>query len=100
MISVTAGRENDHIVVEVRDQGPGISAEDQSVIFERFRQVSSDIVTNKPAGTGLGLTIAKDIVEFHRGVIAVESAPGKGATFRVSLPVSFHSLAQLPGPPG
>ncbi len=100
VIWVTADRENDHIVVAVRDQGPGISAEDQAVIFERFRQVSSDPSTNKPPGTGLGLTIAKDLVEFHRGTITVESTAGQGATFRVSLPVSFHSLTQLPGPPG
>ena len=100
VIWVTADRENDHIVVEVRDQGPGISAVDQAVIFERFRQVSSDMSTDKPTGTGLGLTIAKDLVEFHRGFLTVESTAGKGATFRVSLPVSFHSLTPLPGPPG
>lgn len=97
VVRVTADLNGDTIVVEVTDQGPGISEKDQKVVFERFRQVTSDVVTDKPAGTGLGLTIAKDIVQLHKGVIEVSSQPGEGATFRVILPVSFHTVSSPMG---
>jgi two-component system, NtrC family, sensor kinase len=71
------------VVVEVQDTGVGIAAPDQSKIFEPF-------YTTKPPGrgTGLGLSICYGIVSDHHGRIEVESAPGRGATFRVFLPVS------------
>ncbi len=86
-VKVRARKANGAIVVEVEDKGPGISPEDQEKIFERFKQVTSDIMTEKPSGTGLGLTIAKDIVERHGGRIEVQSEVGKGSIFRVILPV-------------
>ena len=86
-VKVRARKAHDAIVVEVEDKGPGISPEDQEKIFERFKQVTSDIMTEKPSGTGLGLTIAKDIVERHGGRIEVQSEVGKGSIFRVILPV-------------
>ena len=71
--------------VSVADNGPGIRAEDQELIFEKFRQVG-DTMTAKPSGTGLGLPISRRIVEHFGGRLWVESAPGEGATFRFTLP--------------
>jgi two-component system NtrC family sensor kinase len=73
----------DEIVVEVEDTGVGIPAAEQGKIFEPF-------YTTKPPGrgTGLGLSICYGIVADHRGRIEVDSAPGRGATFRVFLPVA------------
>jgi Na+/proline symporter/nitrogen-specific signal transduction histidine kinase len=71
--------------VDIRDNGPGISAENQAVIFEKFRQ-AGDTMTGKPAGTGLGLHISRQIVEHFGGRLWVESRPGEGACFSFSLP--------------
>jgi Na+/proline symporter/signal transduction histidine kinase len=87
-------RDND-IEVEVADNGPGIAAEDQSVIFEKFRQVG-DILTRRPQGTGLGLPICRQIIEHFGGRLSVQSAPGTGAAFRFSLPCSPASLPVSP----
>jgi signal transduction histidine kinase len=68
------------VVVEVRDTGPGIAAEDLERIFSPF-------FTTKPQGTGLGLAIVRKVVDAHEGRIDAVSAPGRGATFKVTLPV-------------
>jgi len=84
-LAVRAGRgqRGDELVVEVEDTGVGISREDQSKIFDPF------YTTKQPGrGTGLGLSICYGIVEAHRGRIEVDSIPGRGATFRVYLPVA------------
>jgi signal transduction histidine kinase/putative methionine-R-sulfoxide reductase with GAF domain len=72
--------------IAVRDSGIGIAPEDQTLIFEAFRQVGTD-VTRKREGTGLGLTLARRFVELHGGTIRVESTPGKGSTFTITLPI-------------
>ena len=72
-------------VFSVVDDGPGISAPDQPRIFERFYRVDSVAAATK--GSGLGLPIARALVELHGGRISVESEPGRGATFRVLLPL-------------
>jgi len=69
----------------VRDNGPGIAPEKQEMIFGKFTQVS-DRHRGKPAGSGLGLFITQRIVQRHQGSIEVQSAPGEGATFVVTLP--------------
>jgi two-component system NtrC family sensor kinase len=74
---------SDEVVLEVEDTGVGIPREDQAKIFEPF------FTTKQPGrGTGLGLSICYGIVEHHRGRIEVDSVPGRGATFRVYLPVA------------
>lgn len=80
--------------VSVIDNGPGIELANQQIIFEKFRQVG-DSMTDKPAGTGLGLPISRRIVEHFGGRLWVESVPGEGATFRFFLPLAQpESLAE------
>ena len=70
--------------IEIEDNGSGIAAEQQALIFERFRQGGDS--TNRPQGTGLGLPISRQIVEHFGGTLRVRSAPGQGACFTVDLP--------------
>jgi signal transduction histidine kinase len=79
----TRGRE---AFVDVVDHGIGISRDDQSRIFERFHRVQS-AATSGVAGTGLGLALARHVVEAHRGRIAVVSDLGRGSTFSVLIPL-------------
>jgi two-component system phosphate regulon sensor histidine kinase PhoR len=75
------------IMVSVRDDGVGIPLSDQPHIFERFYRVHKDR-SRDAGGTGLGLSIVKHTVQAHGGSIAVQSSPGAGATFVMSLPLS------------
>jgi len=71
----------------VSDNGIGISAADQEVIFEKFRQVG-DTLTGKPQGSGLGLHISRRIIEHFGGRMWVRSRPGEGACFSFTLPLA------------
>ena len=73
------------VTVQIRDTGVGIAQKDQEKIFDRFTQAGSHL-TNKAKGTGIGLAICREIVEKSHGEIWVESEPGKGSTFRFTLP--------------
>ena len=83
---------NSAFVISVADTGPGIAPADQWKIFEEFQQADSSS-TRPKGGTGLGLAIAKRVVELHGGRIWVESQPGKGSTFRFTLPVRVERQA-------
>jgi GAF domain-containing protein/HAMP domain-containing protein/anti-sigma regulatory factor (Ser/Thr protein kinase) len=72
--------------IAVRDTGPGIAPDDQKRIFEEFQQVDSSS-TRKKGGTGLGLAISKRLIEMHGGALTVESVPGEGSTFRMTMPI-------------
>ncbi len=79
--------EGDQVEIRVKDHGPGIPVEDSERIFDRFQQVKGKReTTDSIKGTGLGLPLAKAIVEQHGGQIGVESQPGKGSTFWFRLP--------------
>jgi len=78
--------------VGVSDQGPGIDGKDFAVIFERFGQACEDTLTEKPAGTGLGLPISKEIVTHYGGNIWVESEKGKGSSFWFTVPAKEDLL--------
>jgi signal transduction histidine kinase len=73
------------IQVAVSDTGVGISAEDQQVVFDEFKQVGRHY-TNKHEGTGLGLALTKRFVELHGGTLSLQSAPGVGSTFTFFIP--------------
>jgi heavy metal sensor kinase len=75
------------VVVEIQDSGPGIPAEDQAKVFDRFYRVDK-ARWRESGGTGLGLAIAKWAVEAHGGAIGLDSAPNQGCTFRISLPAA------------
>ena len=80
----------DVVQVDVSDNGVGIDAADQALIFEKFRQVG-DTLTGKPQGTGLGLPISRQIVEHLGGKLWVVSTPGQGATFSFTLPLETQA---------
>lgn len=86
VLLAVAGHEDGGLTFSVADQGRGVPLEDHARIFERFYQSDSS-VRNRSGGYGLGLSIAKLIVEQHNGRIWVESAPGEGATFSFTIPV-------------
>jgi len=82
---------NGYIEVTIRDTGAGISAEDLPYIFERFwrgDKARTRGYTRSGGGSGLGLAIAKHLVDMHGGAITVDSTPGKGSTFRFTLPIT------------
>jgi len=74
--------------VEIADTGLGIDPEDQAQIFEKFHQTRSDTMEDKPKGTGLGLTICREIIEHYGGRIWVESEIKTGSTFIFTLPAA------------
>jgi signal transduction histidine kinase len=82
-VEVSAMALNGNVVVKVRDRGPGIASEDQSLIFEKFGRARSGKAL---PGTGLGLFIARSIAEAHGGTLDVRSTPRQGATFTLMLP--------------
>lgn len=84
-ITVRVGTDGDNAVLEVADQGPGMSQEDAARIFERFYRTDSSR-TRASGGTGLGLSIVDSLVHAHGGTVSVTTAPGEGCRFRVSLP--------------
>ncbi len=88
-IIMRAKRHGDHIWIEVQDSGIGISPEDQKNVFEAFKQAQHQLET--VPGTGLGLPICKHFAEAHGGKLWLESEPGKGSTFFVSLPFEVQS---------
>lgn len=92
-ILVRIERAGDRAVVSVADHGVGIPPEKLAHIFDRFYRVPEvEIQTGSSAGFGLGLYIAKKIIELHHGDLDVESTPGDGSTFTITLPL------QRPGP--
>jgi Na+/proline symporter/nitrogen-specific signal transduction histidine kinase len=86
-IEVGLRQEGDCLLLTVRDNGIGIAAEMLPYIFDKFTQFS-DHRQGRPQGSGLGLSISQQIVRSHGGEIQVQSEPGKGADFRVRLPLA------------
>jgi PAS domain S-box-containing protein len=81
-----------HLLIEVEDSGPGITAEDQKHIFEPFVQIGH-LADNK--GTGLGLSITRQFVQLMKGSISLESSPGKGSLFRIDVPLKQAQAADI-----
>jgi len=91
-VQVSLQVEGEEARVAVRDEGPGLSTEDQQSIWERFQRVPGIEVRGTPhsstAGLGLGLYISKTIIEGHSGRVGVESTLGEGSTFWFTLPLA------------
>lgn len=85
-ITMSLNKENQHAYIRVIDKGQGISDEDQQRIFDRFYRIDK-ARSRDTGGTGLGLPIAKTIIENHHGQISVMSEQGKGTTFLLALPI-------------
>lgn len=84
-VTVAAQSRNGDVVLAVRDQGPGLTVEQQARVFDRFYR-ADDARARSSGGLGLGLPIAKAIIEAHHGTLEVRSIPGEGCTFVVTLP--------------
>jgi len=93
-VSIEAAFEDGSIRVTVRDNGIGIDEQEREAIFEEFYRIRNAQTADIP-GTGLGLSLAKNLVEMHHGRIVVDSAPGRGSAFTVILPV-IRVPSQLP----
>ena len=86
-ITVRVGTAGDDAILEVADQGPGMTAEDAQRVFERFYRADVSR-TRSSGGTGLGLSIVDSLVRAHHGSVTVSTAPGDGCRFRVAIPRS------------
>ena len=86
-IGVRARAAGEGVEISVTDTGVGIAPEDQAAVFEEFKQVGKDSA-RKAEGTGLGLALTKKFVELHGGTMRLESAPGRGSSFTISLPLA------------
>ena len=88
---VTLGTEGDRAVLQVRDDGIGIPQDQQEKIWQRFYQV--DPARREGGGAGLGLAMVKKIAQLHGGRITLDSTPGQGSTFALSLPLEKEMFA-------
>jgi len=89
-ISISTRAENNQVLIEIEDDGPGINKKILDKIFDPF------FSTKEPGqGTGLGLSVSYGIIREHDGEIRVQSTPGHGARFTVILPLSRKSLASI-----
>lgn len=88
-ITLEATREGDRVRLSVRDTGPGIRPEDQAKLFQSFTQLAAG---REAGGTGLGLALAKRIAENHGGRVGIESQPGEGSTFFITLPLERDNV--------
>jgi signal transduction histidine kinase len=86
VVAVTSRREGDHVVIEVRDRGPGILPDEATHIFELFGQGVRE-KDSKSGGLGIGLHLVKRLTELHGGHVGVNSQPGQGSSFWVRLPL-------------
>ena len=95
-VTLATRADDGQVVISVHDTGIGISADDQEKIFEEFYQVGA---SRTQEGTGLGLALTRRLVELHHGELSVESEPGVGSTFTVTMPLHQAAVAhELPGP--
>jgi len=83
-IEIRAAKQDGFVRISVKDQGPGIPSKEKSLIFERYYRLSQN--ADRVPGSGLGLHIAKNIIDAHGGNIWVESRPGEGSEFFFTLP--------------
>jgi two-component system sensor histidine kinase KdpD len=90
-----AGAGGHQVIVSVVDRGPGIDPAEQARIFEPFYRGTSDARPREHTGSGLGLAIVKGFVEANGGTISVQSLPGQGTSFQVSLPIGERAATEM-----
>jgi len=93
VINITQHIENGSIIITVNDNGPGIPAQYQDKVFDRFFRVPSGDIHNVK-GYGLGLSYAKSIIEKHKGTLSLISKEGRGTEFIISIPLIYHETSQ------
>lgn len=98
-LTVTTQDDGEQVIIGVKDTGPGIRRGDAERIFDRFYQVDATS-TREYEGTGIGLSLAKELVELHSGTITVNSEPGFGSDFVATLPMQSGSSAGPADRPG
>ncbi|WP_416976552.1 ATP-binding protein [Streptomyces sp. T028] len=94
-IRIGVGTVGEHVVLEVADEGPGLTAAQMSHVFDRFYRADTSR-TRATGGAGLGLAIVRSLVSAHAGHVEVRATPGRGATFRVLLPRHTEHPALIP----
>ncbi|MDV7222489.1 sensor histidine kinase, partial [Streptomyces prunicolor] len=95
-IRIGVGTVGEDAVLEVADEGPGLTPAQTAHVFERFYRADTSR-TRATGGAGLGLAIVDSLVAAHAGRVEIDSAPGRGATFRVRLPLhADHSELRAP----
>ncbi|WP_297424696.1 PAS domain-containing sensor histidine kinase [Clostridium sp.] len=88
-VSLNEDIKTNTIIIQITDTGLGIPKDKQELIFERFGQVDSNL-SRQAEGTGIGLSLVKKLVDVLNGKIELESEPGNGSTFRITLPINEH----------
>ena len=94
-IRIKLSSDAETVFISIKDNGPGITKEEQEHIFERFYQVSES-ANNLQAGTGIGLSLVHELIALHKGSIVLHSEPGVGSEFVVSLKAGKAHLNHLP----
>jgi two-component system, OmpR family, sensor kinase len=98
-IRIGVGTTDGYAILEVADQGDGLTPEQARRAFERFYRADSSRHRSAGAGAGLGLAIVESLVTAHGGRVELTTAPGKGATFRILLPAIADSSSAPPNDP-
>jgi signal transduction histidine kinase len=93
-VELQADTDGVHLILSVKDNGVGIAAEDQELIFDKFRQASHPL-TREHSGTGLGLSIVRELVKILGGEVKLHSDLGRGSTFTVTLPLQLNPEPRL-----
>ncbi|MDX1531544.1 MAG: HAMP domain-containing sensor histidine kinase [Rhodothermales bacterium] len=96
-LGLATGRSGDRVWVAVTDRGPGIPRREQAKVFDEFYRVPTGAV-HDVKGTGLGLALVKHLAETQGGAVTVESPPGRGSTFRLTLPAAPAAAPAAPRP--
>jgi signal transduction histidine kinase len=91
-VTIRAWREDERVQIEIHDTGVGVAPEHLSRLFERFYRADPARSRDDGGGTGIGLAIARSIVEGHGGRITATSEPGRGATFIFDLPAAHAAV--------